>query len=292
MSDLKESFKTVVRRQVDALPIQPKVDRRLERLEKCVRELTAALEQQQVAHAQLWSAVRQAEGILPLPPAHLQARVAGSYYAEFVEHGERLLDCLQSALAAAGAELTALPSVLDFGCGCGRVLRALHYRRGPGQKLFGTDIDAEAIDWCARNYPSIAEFRVNPTEPPMPFAEESFDLAIGLSVFTHLPEAMQDPWLRDLGRVIRPGGYLLLTIHGTKHFQRVPEADRAAALQAGIYYERVGATEGLPDFYQATYHTPGYIRRHWSHYFDIIDVRERAIDDHQDIVVCRARQGA
>ena len=87
------------------------------------------------------------------------------------------------------------------------------------------------------------------------------------------------------------GGYLLLTTFNERYFEEaVPEQSRQAAREAGFFYDDRGAeTEGLPDFYRQSFQTPAYIRSHWSEFFDVLGVHERAVDDHQDIVVCRRR---
>jgi len=41
-----------------------------------------------------------------------------------------------------------------------------------------------------------------------------FDLIYGLSVFTHLPESSATKWLLEMQRVLKPGGILIVSIHG------------------------------------------------------------------------------
>jgi len=48
----------------------------------------------------------------------------------------------------------------------------------------------------------------------LPYAGNQFDCAYALSVFTHLSELLQHARIRDLARVLRPGGYLFLSTHG------------------------------------------------------------------------------
>jgi len=273
MSTQKTPLKTLLRKAVNILPMQPKVATQI-----------AKVQDLQIQCAQLQAALKQMGGLIP-PPRHLQIRVTGKYYPNFIEHGETLLNYLSTSLSHVGKDLTSFGTVLEFGCGCARVLRAMHYRAAPLQKLYGTDIDAEAIEWCRMNYPKVAEFSVNPVEPPMAYADATFDLVYSVSVFTHLPEDMQYSWLKELQRITKPGGYLLLTTHGEKHFQNLPESAR----EKGFHYQHAGDTEGLPDFYQAAFHTPAYIRSRWSDYFDILGIHERVMDDHQDIVLCRKR---
>lgn len=224
------------------------------------------------------------------PPPHLQIRVAGIYYPEFFEHGETLLQALERALHANGKDLTSFPTVLDFGCGCGRVLQAFRSRAHPSQVLHGTDIDGEAIAWCQKNCSELAQFSVNPSSPPTEYSDNTFDLVFSVSVFTHLPEDLQFAWLGELQRVTKSGGYLLLTCFSEQYFDQVPAAERAAARGHTFFYDEEGVTTaGLPEFYRQAFHTREYIRSRWSEFFDVLDIRERAVDDHQDIVVCRRR---
>jgi methylase of polypeptide subunit release factors len=48
--------------------------------------------------------------------------------------------------------LDSFESILDFGCGCGRMLLWLP-ELGRKRALHGTDIDADAIDWCREHLP-------------------------------------------------------------------------------------------------------------------------------------------
>ena len=112
--------------------------------------------------------------------------------------------------------LEASSTILDFGCGCGRVISSLS--KLTGAQLFGTDIDAEAIEWCNRSLPSVGKFSVNDKLPPFPFDDNAFDLVYSISIFTHLPEDMQFAWLGELNRVLKPSGYAILTTHGSSLF--------------------------------------------------------------------------
>jgi predicted RNA methylase len=65
----------------------------------------------------------------------------------FISSGETIVSNVRSMLSRADRDLSSFTKILDFGCGCGRVTRTLHYHAGPEQRLFGTDIDPEAIQW-------------------------------------------------------------------------------------------------------------------------------------------------
>ena len=65
---------------------------------------------------------------LPIPPADLRFTVAGTTdISWFLEGGARAASSIADAVARAGSSIAELDSILDFGCGCGRVLR--HWRR-------------------------------------------------------------------------------------------------------------------------------------------------------------------
>src|SRR3954453_5521131 len=114
---------------------------------------------------------------LPVPPPHLIVRVAGTPDpAGFLESGRPAAESIGEALERAGTGIEAMTSILDFGCGCGRVVR--HWARF----LVGVSRSAlpgAAIDWCRENLPFVL-FETNGLSPPLSFARDSFDLAYAL----------------------------------------------------------------------------------------------------------------
>jgi SAM-dependent methyltransferase len=219
-----------------------------------------------------------------LPPAELRRRVHGAQeVALFERAGKVACDNLVDALAPRRV-LTARSRVLDFGCGCGRVMAYLH-RKLPAQ-LTGTDIDAEAIGWCRARLKDMATFTVNGCWPPLSFADEVFDVVYSISVFTHLPEDMQTAWLVELRRVTKAGGLLLLSVHSPGLIPHEQSAARAAMRQSGFCFFAHGGTAGLPEFYQSAFHAESYVRRHWGQYFAIEAVCPKAVCEHQDLVIC------
>jgi SAM-dependent methyltransferase len=132
-----------------------------------------------------------------------------------------------------GAPVEAMRSVLEFGCGSGRVIR--HFRYIDGLRLAGTDANSKPIEWDRKNLPGI-EFNHNALEPPLAYADGSFDLIYALSVFTHIPLEWQRPWLDELRRVLRPGGYLLCIVHGDSFIDtQLNDQDRAALKRDGRF---------------------------------------------------------
>ena len=193
-------------------------------------------------------------------------------------------------LKSIGRDLSGFNNILDFGCGCGRIIRALRCHL-PTHHLYGTDIDSEAIEWLKNNYNYVAEFSLSSHTPPMPYKDNMFDFIYSISVFTHLPEDMQFAWLEELRRVEEPGGYLILTTHGEKHYQKLAPEKLKIMYEKGFYYnddENI-FTEGLPMFYKVSYHSINYITKEWKKYFDIIRFIPRGLEDHQDIILLQKR---
>ena len=130
-----------------------------------------------------------------------------------------------------GAPVEAMKSVLEFGCGSGRVIR--HFRYIEGLRLAGTDANSKPIEWNRKNLSGI-EFNHNELKPPLAYPDGSFDLIYALSVFTHIPLEWQRAWLDELRRVLRPGGYVLCTVHGHDHSSRqLDDQDRATLERDG-----------------------------------------------------------
>jgi SAM-dependent methyltransferase len=207
---------------------------------------------------------------MPNPGDDLIARVVGGPdHTWFYWTGRESVREIKRALAIADRSLDSFQSILDFGCGCGRMLLWME-ELGRTQALYGTDIDAEAIAWCREHIP-YAKLSVNDGEPPLPFADATFDLIFNHSVFTHIDERRQDAWLAELHRVTRPGGFLVLSTHG-----EVALGEDAWGIRRRLESDGIVFLDGvhepdfpLPDWYQNTYHAPWYVFEHWGKWFEI-----------------------
>jgi SAM-dependent methyltransferase len=257
-------------------------------LNVCLHPLRAQqrLESLAAENGQLRSVAQESGGRMP-PPEHLQRRVVGVYGPEFLEGGKAVLSDIANILASHNMDLRQFSQILDFGCGCGRITRYVRERVGEHAKILASDIDAEAIQWCRKNLGDLAEFYVNPTDPPTIFDAARFDFIFSVSIFTHLPEQMQLLWIAELVRITQPGGYILLTIHGPNHFGKIPRRHWTAFERSGFIYVQGAGTAGLPSFYQTAFHKHEYVRREWSRYVDVVSVIPLAIGNHQDAVLCR-----
>lgn len=74
-------------------------------------------------------------------------------------------------------------------------------------KAEGVDIDAEAIAYCLER--GLKDVRLGEAAK-LPFADGSFDLVTCLDVVEHLDD--DTAALREMRRVLRPGGHLLVTV--------------------------------------------------------------------------------
>ena len=168
----------------------------------------------------------QAAG-LPIPPLRLNFLVTGTQSVDwYVKSGWLAAQSIRFALERNGIRVEDLTSILDFGCGSGRVIR--HWRPLTAA-VHGTDYNSDLIRWCERNLP-FATFQTNDVRPSLQYPDGSFDLIYALSVFTHLDEEHQDAWMRELRRTLKPTGYLIITTHGPCPFylSRLTAEERAA----------------------------------------------------------------
>jgi SAM-dependent methyltransferase len=223
----------------------------------------------------------------PVPPSVLKRHVGGRR-DDFLSTGWRIYSDLKGQVARLGG-WARFDRIHDWGCGCGRVFRYL-YEEVPAPCLFGCDIDREAVRWMSENARG-SSFEAIRKLPPTPYADEQFALVYGISIFTHLNEAMQDRWLGELNRINRPGGVVAVSVHGP---ELVPRRLRPRLRKRG--FADVGSRQafyfvpyaGLR-YYRTAYHTPRYVEEHWSRYFDVLEYFCRAVNAHQDLVIMRKR---
>jgi SAM-dependent methyltransferase len=204
--------------------------------------------------------VRPTDGV-SLPPRRLMVRVAGTADADwFLRSGRAGYDAIAAHVTLAGIE-----SVLDFGCGCGRVTR--YFREHAGE-VAGSDVNREAVKWCRANLP-FGKFELNGLAPPLVFDDASFDLVYALSVFTHLTADLQLAWRDELHRVLRPGGRLLVTTHGHSYLPRLDDHERAC-FERGELVVRWGEVAGSN--LCSAYHPEPYLRDTFADGFTFLEL--------------------
>lgn len=221
------------------------------------------------------------------PPAYLRIRVHGSDdLASFHYVGKVIAFNLERAIRLERIRIPKRSRILDFGCGCGRVLYWLR-RFYPSVTFYGTDTDEEALSWCQDHLSSRGHFVGNGAAPPLPFEEQFFDLVYSISVFTHLSEALQFCWLEELKRVTKPGSYLLLSVHGGEFFDEAPREFKEHFREAGFYSRSTTDEKGCREPFETSYHAEQYIRARWGEIFEVEEIIKGGINNDQDLVLCR-----
>ncbi len=94
--------------------------------------------------------------------------------------------------------------VIDVGCGFGYGSRAL---ASAGYRVFGCDPDLIPLKSSARAEGNLNLFRARGER--LPFRDSSFSAAVAIEVVEHSSSAPR--FLEELGRVVRPGGWLFVT---------------------------------------------------------------------------------
>jgi 2-polyprenyl-3-methyl-5-hydroxy-6-metoxy-1,4-benzoquinol methylase len=220
---------------------------------------------------------------LPLPRPELMFRVAGTPdVAWFLKSGQLAEESIRAALDRAGAPIESLGAILDFGCGCGRVLRRW---RDLEARICGSDLSKPAIEWCHQHLPFV-EVGVNGLAPPLTYETGSFDLVYALSVLTHLPVETQFAWRDELGRVLRPGGHLLLTLQGDASAEALTDKERRL-YAGGECVVRWAQAAGLN--LCTAFHPPSFVRDRLADGWELVEHVPRGAlgNPEQDLVVLR-----
>jgi len=142
------------------------------------------------------------------------------------------------------------PDVLDVGCGLGVARRFLSAQG----TYVGVDMSAATVELARRLHPQArTDFRLG-SLPHLPLPSASVDAAICLEVLEHVGDDRKA--LRELRRVLRPGGFLIVSVPQTfywgayreliGHFRHyTPES-----LRDLLQKERFELVEGLPQFHR------------------------------------------
>lgn len=142
---------------------------------------------------------------------------------EFFATGRLEIDTQLQALAAQGLPLRR-ELALDFGCGAGRLSRALAPHFG---RVIGVDVSASMIAAARELNADVAniEFRENTSPRIERIADASVDFVFSHITLQHIPSALAAGYVEEFFRVLAPGGVAV--------FQFVDDAD--ASLRGRLF---------------------------------------------------------
>jgi SAM-dependent methyltransferase len=134
-------------------------------------------------------------------------RVADEYARRmFSELDKKPLD--RELLSRFATEVKDKGEVCDMGCGPGHVAR---YLRDQGADVFGLDLSAGMLDEARRLNPDISFRRGNMLA--LDLADASLAGIAAFYAIVHLPHEALPQTFREMARVLKPGGLLLLAFH-------------------------------------------------------------------------------
>jgi SAM-dependent methyltransferase len=125
----------------------------------------------------------------------------------------------------------------DVGCGNGRYLAELA-RRGLRGHLIGADLSFGMLAAARSQAPAASLIAADASR--LPLRDGVAGLTLAMHMLYHVPDAMAAA--RELRRITRPGGTLVVGLNGRDHLREL----REACQQAGLGYpgERVSLDDG------------------------------------------------
>jgi SAM-dependent methyltransferase len=97
--------------------------------------------------------------------------------------------------------------ILDAGCGTGFNLH--YYADANRRDVYGLDIADAALDHVSqRGFRKIVQASI----AEIPFKSGTFDVVFSFEVVTQTPQEMHDSELREMFRVLKPGGHLFIRV--------------------------------------------------------------------------------
>lgn len=245
----------------------------------------------------------------PFPPVELRRLTAAEELEIFLWTGlkdlEQIMTLYQRNRSAADPDR---PTILDFGCGCGRMIRFLSHV-ADRYSVYGCDVNESLVSWCKESLTGIQVTQSNPSSPS-PYQDRMFNLIYSLSIFTHLPEERASEWLSEMHRILASEGILIITTHGLSALETIRDSEVHQRMFGLERNQVINITTHLEqnsfvfleysrdclqqvqagDEYGSTFIHPRYIYENWDNeMFKLLQHLPGALRGWQDIVVLQRR---
>jgi len=175
--------------------------------------------------------------------------------------------------------------ILDWGCGPARIIR--HFPSlFPQATLFGSDYNAEYVQWCQDHITNI-QFKKNELNPPLDIGKQSLDFVFSISIFTHLSENSHYQWIDEMYRVLDTNGIFFFTTHGDVTLRNLLD-DEKIKYKHGELVVRGSVKEGYRMY--CSYHPIPFIKKLLKNKFEVLkhipgEVKEWGLS--QDVWIVR-----
>lgn len=245
------------------------------------------------------------------PAAEMQSHTVGSAYDKTLSEASNFYTYVKAACANNGKPIQPGTEILDFGVSWGRIIR-FFMKDVDAATLHGVDTSSKYLD-AARETGVPGQLHQIDPMGSLPYSGHAFDLAYAYSVFTHLPEHVQDHWLADIARTLRPGALLIATVEPPRfldYFAALDVEDKSlhpwhasmarkirsdaglkTRLQSNgfVYIPQKEGSDGSGESYGDCVMTKAYVQQHWGRWFDIVDYLDDPKRFWQAVVVARVR---
>jgi SAM-dependent methyltransferase len=139
----------------------------------------------------------------------------------FWDEGEAALD---TVLSMAGREVRPGDSVVDIGCGVGRLTRPL---AGRAAGVWAVDVSEEMLALARRYNPALenVHWLLSDGDSLAGIPDASVDGIVSLVVFQHIPDpGVVMSYVREMGRVLKGGGWAAFHVSNDPGIHRAPGA--------------------------------------------------------------------
>ncbi len=170
--------------------------------------------------------------------------------------------------------------LFDFGGSTGRVFRHFLYQSQEWD-VWTADFKRTSVEWNLENFHTTRLVAFQGSYfPLLPIEDNSVDLIIAMSVFTHIDET-ETAWLLELRRILKRGSIALITIHNEVTWKNMPPflnetffkfRDDLIGIEDMPDGRHVSTFRGDDPYRCNVFHSNAYVARQWSRYFRLREI--------------------